>query len=158
MELLALAVGLLAVVALGLSAGALLAEAGVLVPMWRRQAPADFLRWYAEHAALLLRFFGPLEVASGALVVAATFLAWLTPGRGEAWFGLATLLTVAVLASFPLYFQRANASFEQGSIPTEDVGAELARWAAWHRGRTAIAIGAFLAAAWGFAQQASGAA
>lgn len=156
MELLTLVVGLLAVVALGLAAGALLAEAGVLVPMWRGQEPDAFLDWYARHAALLLRFFGPLEVASGALVVAATFLTWLTPGRGEGLFGLATLLTLAVLASFPLYFQRANARFEDGSIPLDEVGAELARWAAWHRGRTALAIAAFAAAAWAFAQQASG--
>jgi hypothetical protein len=51
---------LLATIALGLSAGALLAEGAVLVPFWRSLQPESFLAWYRENAALLLRFFGPL--------------------------------------------------------------------------------------------------
>jgi hypothetical protein len=143
----AFAVGVLAVVALGLSAGALLAEAGVLVPFWRSENPESFLAWYKRHAGLLLRFFGPLEVASGLLVIAATILAWsgLLPGR--ALFTASTGLTVAVLASFPLYFKSANARFAAGSVPNAKVEAELKRWATWHWARTTLAIVAFLSAA-----------
>ena len=65
MELLAFSVGLLAVLGLGLSAGALLAEAGVLVPFWQAQKPEAFLDWYRENASRLLGFFGPLEAAGG---------------------------------------------------------------------------------------------
>src|SRR6267378_2029146 len=52
----------LAAVALGLAAGATLAEGAVLVPFWRSLDPEAFLAWYRRYAALLLRFFGPLEV------------------------------------------------------------------------------------------------
>ena len=77
LEHVALGVGVLAVVSLGLSAGALLAEASVLVPFWRAQNPEAFLSWYRQHSGLLLRFFGPLEVASGLFVLGATLFAWL---------------------------------------------------------------------------------
>lgn len=136
----------LAVVSLGLSAGALLAEACVLVPMWRSQEPESFLDWYRDHAGLLLRFFGPLEVSSCVFVVAATTLAWLQDLPG---FGLllgSTGLTLVVLASFPLYFKKANASFAEHSIQASDVGAELVRWGRWHWARTALAIVAFFLA------------
>lgn len=143
LEQLAFTVGVLAVLLLGLSAGALLAEAGVLVPMWRSQDPESFLAWYQQHAGLLLRFFGPLEVSSSLLVVAAAASAWLADLPGQAPFFVSTGLTLAVLASFPLYFINANARFAAGSIPTADVGAELRRWARWHWARTGLAIVAF---------------
>ena len=157
MEPLAFVAGVLAVLALGLSAGALLAEAGVLVPMWRAQDPAAFLSWYRDHASLLLKFFGPLEVASTLLVVVATVSAWLAGLEGQGLFLASTVLTLAVLASFPLYFQKANASFAEASIPTGAVGAELGRWARWHWGRTALAIAAFGLAALALARSAAGA-
>ena len=80
----AIALGFGAVVSLGLAAGALLAEAGVLVPYWRAQEPGDFLAGYARHAPVLLRFFGPLEVESGGLVVAETVLGWVGFIKGRA--------------------------------------------------------------------------
>ncbi len=152
MEQVLITVGVLAVLVLGLSAGALLAEAGVLVPMWRSQDPESFLAWYREHAGLLLRFFGPLEVSSTLLVVAAAALAWLADLPGQAAFLVSTGLTLAVLASFPVYFKNANARFAAGSIPIEDVAGELDRWAKWHWARTGLALIAFLSAVLGLAQ------
>jgi len=52
-----------------------------------------------------------------------------------------------VLAAFPIYFQKVNASFAEGTIDPGAVASELRRWAAWHRVRTLLAIGAFLLAA-----------
>ncbi len=146
MATLAAALDLLAALALGLSAGALLAEARVLVPFWRSQEPAAFLGWYRENAARLLRFFGPLEAASGVLVFAAVLVGGLVGRPGRVGMTVATALTLAVLASFPLYFQQANRSFEEATIPPERVPAELARWARWHASRTALAVAAFVAA------------
>ena len=140
-------VGILAVASLGLSAGALLAEAGVLVPFWRSDSPESFLAWYKRYAELLLKFFGPLEVASAVLVIAATAFAWMGLLPGRLLFTACALLTVAVLASFPLYFMRVNASFESGSIAEANVAGELKRWAAWHWARTILAIIAFLLSA-----------
>lgn len=152
MEHLGLAVGILAAVSLGLSAGALLAEACILVPMWRAQEPESFLAWYREHAGLLLKFFGPLEVVSSVLVAAATGFAWLDILPGFPLFLASTGLTLAVLASFPLYFKNANASFAAHSIDASEVGAELARWARWHWARTGLAILAALVAVLGLAR------
>ena len=151
----AFAIGVLAVVSLGLSAGALLAEACVLVPFWRAQKPESFLGWYKQHASLLLRFFGPLEAASGLLVVGSATLAWLGLLSAPLLFSASGGLTIGLLASFPLYFKGANASFAAGSIPAGNVSAELKRWATWHWARTSIAMVAFLLAAIALAHQAT---
>ena len=143
MQQLALAIGFFAVISLGLSAGALLAEAGVLVPFWRSEDPKSFLAWYERHASLLLKFFGPLEAVSGVLVLVSTALAWLGLLPGRALFGASTGLTIAVLASFPLYFKEANARFAAGSLDLAKVAPELERWATWHWARTILATVAF---------------
>lgn len=144
MRTLATPVGLLAAVLLGLAAGAMLAEGAVLVPWWRTLAPEAFLGWYADNARRLLVFYGPLEAASGVAALAAAALTARRPGG--ALFGVAALLAVAVLLCFPLYFQAVNASFEAGTIAADAVPGALARWAAWHWGRTGLGIAAFGAA------------
>jgi len=141
MDILTSAAALAAVMVLGLTAGALLAEGGLLVPFWRSLAPEAFLAWYKQHAALLQNFFGPLEIAAGVLTLIAAGLHW---GRaGGALLAVAALLTLAVLAVFPLYFQHANTSFARGTIDPASVTHELARWKMWHWGRTILAVGAF---------------
>lgn len=140
------AIALLAVVALGLSAGAMLAEGAVLVPFWRA-LPADaFLRWYADNASLLLDFYAPLEIIALALAAAAAALPQVRRQADARWLVAAALLALAVLLPFPFYFQRVNASFAAGSIALERVGTELARWAAVHWLRTGLGIAAFAAA------------
>jgi len=137
---------LLAVVALGLSAGAMLAEGAVLVPFWRSLRPESFLAWYRQHAALLLRFYGPLEVVAAGLTLLAALVAWLGGGGGSGLLATSAVLAVLVLTAFPVYFQRANASFAQATIATADVGTELRRWASWHWVRVALAVAAFVLA------------
>jgi hypothetical protein len=129
---------------LGLTAGALLAEGAILVPFWRTVQPAAFLAWYKQFAALLQKFFGALEVAAAAAILAAAATSWFlqTPSRAE--LSVSAILTIAVLAVFPLYFQRANASFAAGAIAQDRVSEELARWSAWHWVRTLIATAAFV--------------
>lgn len=141
------ALALLSTLALGLSAGALVAEAGLLVPMWRAQAPADFLAWYRRNAALLVAFFAPLEIAAVALSALALLANVLHPVGSSVPLGIAFALTLGVLIAFPLYFQKANASFATGSISLERLPDELRRWARWHWARTTLAGIAFAAAA-----------
>ena len=133
----------IAIVALGLTAGALLAEACVLVPFWRGERPEAFLDWYRRHAALLVRFFGPLEVASVALIGIAAGLAWWTHAPGRVQLYVSAALTLAVLASFPLYFGAANARFADGTLPPTGVADALKQWATWHWVRTLAGIAAF---------------
>ncbi len=134
----------LTVVVLGIAAGALIAEAFILVPMWRSMEASAFLAWYELNAERLLRFFGSLEVAALLVPGLATATSWFQETSGLAYLGLATGLSILVLVSFPIYFRDANASFAQGTIDLDDVPDELRRWALWHRGRTLIALLAFI--------------
>jgi len=140
----ATAVALAAVVAVGLSAGAMLAEAAVLVPYWRSLEAAAFLAWYAANAARLFDFFAPLEIAGAGLGVVAAGLYGFRRRSGAVLLALSALLAVGVLVPFPLYFRDVNASFEAATIEHGQVAAELARWAWWHWLRTALGTGAFV--------------
>ena len=146
---------LLATLSLGLTSGALLTEAVVLVPFWRSLPPESFLDWYRANAALLFNFFGPLEIVATVLIVLAAAMALIRRRPGFGWWVLACLFAVFVLAAFPLYFREANASFELATIEVTMVSEELERWAAWHWGRTVIAFAAFAAAALGLARRPS---
>ena len=136
----------LAVLALGLSAGALVAEGAVLVPFWRSLQPESFLAWYRQHATLLLRFFGPLEIVAASLAVVAALVSWLGDEPASGLLAISAVLAVLVLAMFPLYFQRANASFAGATIATTEVGVELRRWSIRHWVRVVLAIAAFAVA------------
>jgi len=143
------AVGMLAAIALGFSAGAMLAEGAVLVPWWRSMPPRSFLGWYAGNASRLFAFFGPLEIGGAGLAVAAGVLPRYPRGAGRGLFVTSAVLAVAVLGAFPLYFRQVNASFAAGTIELDRVAGELARWSSWHWGRTAIGVAAFAAAVLG---------
>jgi hypothetical protein len=140
------AVSVLAAIVLGLAAGAMLAEAAVLMPFWR-SLPADaFLAWYREHAGLLLAFFGPLEIAAAVLAIAAAILSAMSRRTGLAYFVASALLAIAVLAFFPLYFQATNESFATGTVDRARLADELVRYAWLHGLRTAAGTAAFAAA------------
>lgn len=139
-------VELLAVIALGLSAGAMLAEGAVLVPYWRSLPPDAFLRWYDDNASRLFDFFAPLELASATLAMAAAALHRFRRRKGGGFLLGSAVLAGAVLAAFPLYFQEVNESFAAETIALDRVAEELARWARWHWARTAIGVVAFAAA------------
>ncbi|MCX5737039.1 MAG: hypothetical protein NTZ61_00795, partial [Proteobacteria bacterium] len=59
---------------------------------------------------------------------------------------MAAVLALVIVASFFLYFERANASFALATIPLDAVPTELARWSAWHNARTALSLVALGAA------------
>lgn len=143
MDVLTEASTFLAAIALGLSAGALVAEAAVLVPFWRGMKPAAFYEWYRTHASLLLAFFGPLEVVAAVLAVVAAAANGVAAAPNRILFFMAAALALAVLATFPIYFRDVNARFAAGSIPHDRLPYELATWARWHQGRTIAAVGAF---------------
>ncbi len=147
MEVFINATTLLSVLALGLMAGALVAEGAILVRFWRSVPPEVFLSWYKRNAALLQNFFGPLEIAAAVLTIAAAALTWIGHRPGRELFAASALFGIAVLAAFPLYFQRANASFATGTIAVVRVAEELRRWSAWHWVRTVLAIIGFACAA-----------
>lgn len=139
-------VALVAVIALGLSAGAMLAEGAILVPYWRSLPATAFLAWYRDNAMRLVDFFGPLEVAAALLPLAAAGLYRISRRARAGLLVISAVLAVSVLAAYPMYFRDVNASFAAGTIAVDAVADELARWAAWHWMRIAIGIAAFMAA------------
>jgi len=141
-----------AIIALGLMTGALVAEGAILVPFWRGLEPEAFLTWYKQHAKLLQKFFGPLEIVATLLTIAASALLWV--GRHSGWpmFAASGFLGVAVLGVFPIYFQSANTSFAKGTIHLDRVNQELRRWSRWHWFRTIMAGAGFVLSVIGFGE------
>lgn len=135
----------LALLALGLTAGAMLAEATILVPYWKTLSPEQFFDWYQDHAHLLVDFYSPLEIASTVLAVGAAALNVAKRRAARLWV-LAALLSLAVIVLFFVYFQDANAGFTNRSVAPQALPAALATWGAWQWARVALGIGAFAAA------------
>ena len=131
------------VLLIGVTAGAMLAEAAILVPYWQSLPPADFFDWYAANASLLVDFYSPLEIASAvvALVCAGLYTAQSRPGARLWW--VAAILSLVVIATFFVYFKDANASFSNRTITEESLPAALATWGAWQWGRVAAGCAAF---------------
>lgn len=141
----------LSVASLGLFAGAMLTEGCVLVPYWRSLRPAEFLSWYSGQGHRLQGFFGPLTYVAGLLALAAAFVSLWEGHPSRTLTSLAAVLMVAAVATFFVYFGRANTSFARASLPTEEVATELARWAKWHWLRTSLsflALAAAMMASW----------
>jgi hypothetical protein len=136
---------LLSTATLGIFAGAMLTEGFVLVSFWRSLAPEAFLAWYAANDQRLLDFFRPRTTATVLLAIAAAIAAWVAGSDAFALTGVAALLAVVALATFFLYFERANESFATASIDAAGVAPALARWATWHWFRTALSVVAFAA-------------
>ena len=130
---------------LALFAGALLAEAMVLVPMWRALQPEEFFRMHAAHAHRLYKFFAPLTASATCLAVVAAFTSVASGHSGGPASVVAAALALVILSTYFLYFRRANASFSEASLTHEELPAELARWASWHWFRTAVGLIALVA-------------
>ncbi|MEM1230565.1 MAG: hypothetical protein AAGI15_08520 [Pseudomonadota bacterium] len=133
---------LLTVVSAGLLAGALLAEAGVLVPYWRRMPIAEFLRLHHTMASSLFRFYAPLTIAGTMLPIIAGGLSLGQAEPGLLW-PLSALCAGGLLLFYLLFFRQANASFAT-ETDLDRGQATLARWAALHAARTLVAVAGFV--------------
>jgi hypothetical protein len=131
----------LAVLVLGVMAGALLTEALVLVPHWRSLSPDAFFAWYAANGDRLFDFYGPLEMAALLFVAAAAVANRRRPGGRP--FVAAAVLAFVILGTFFVYFGDVNASFAARTIEPSRLPDELARWSRWHWARTLIGVAAF---------------
>lgn len=140
---------LVAIVALGLFAGAMLTEAGVLVPYWRSVDAPAFHAWYRANATRLVAFFGAVTWLAGLSALASAVLAVAACAPQATRAVIAAGLMLTTVAMFPLYFKGANARFVVGMTSPDETAAALRQWAAWHRVRTGISCLAFVAAAWG---------
>ena len=130
---------------IGLYAGSLLTEAMILVPYWRKLAPAQFFALHGTLGPNLFRYFAPLTVVAVMLAVAVPVL---NRGENMAW-NLSGVLCAGALLIFFIYFSKANKSFADHSLSEAKLPAELARWAAWHWARTVFLLVALAASIYG---------
>lgn len=134
----------LSIFASGLLAGALLTEAMVLVPFWRKLAPGEFLTRHGDMAPLLFRFYAPLTVLGTSLPIITMLIALLFNDSSQVlWIGSGSI-AIALLSIYFVYFKSANARFESGKLEDSELETELVRWAYWHNFRTNLACIGFL--------------
>ena len=127
---------------IGLFAGALLTEACILVPYWRRMEAAEFFRLHSSLGFNLFRYFAPLTVAAvvlSTITAAASYLSKVP----NIWFLASAALCLTALLIFFVYFKKANGKFADHSISETDLPSELKRWASWHWFRTSLVLLAF---------------
>ena len=137
-------IAFITVVILGLSAGAMLTEAIVFVQFWQTLSPENFLKWFSENDPLLTKFFGSLQTISAVLILITTILFWLKGTRGKYYALISTILIIAVLLTFFLYFKEANHNFSTFAVPLNDVKARLSEWSFWQWIRTILGVSAFI--------------
>lgn len=128
----------------GLLAGALLTEAMVLVPFWRKLSPVEFLTRHSDMASLLFRFYAPLTVLGTSLPILTMLIALLFNDSSQVLWSASGILAVALLSIYFVYFKSANARFESGKLQDPELETELIRWAYWHNFRTGLACIGFL--------------
>lgn len=128
----------------GVLAGALLTEANVLVPYWRKMNPKDFLALHHQLGPSLFRFFAPFTIAGTMLPVVTLSAAYLVGAVALFWWLIAATIGLTMLGLYFAYFKGANESFAAGAIKEQDLAAELARWAFWHQVRTILAVASAL--------------
>jgi hypothetical protein len=140
----------LATVALGLLAGALLTEGAVLVPYWRSISNQAFSRLHDGVAPRLYAYFAPLTITAVLLATASgAFATRSGPVTTDDWLTIASsALAISLLGFYRWYFQRANRAlpkFARLEDPAQ-LAAELRRWQLIHTVRTGVCVASFLAA------------
>ena len=129
--------------ALGLLAGALLAEGSLLLPYFRSLSAESFYELHPVYGPKLMRFFAPLTIAAPLLASVAAGVAWAQGGPVERWLAsTAALLAWSLVAIYLGFFKAANLAFSRHEVAPLDLPHALARWAAWHRVRTVVCVSA----------------
>ena len=134
---------------LGISAGASLAEQILLVPFWKNLSAPEFYDWYAKNAAGLVAFYSPLQIYSAVLALVSFVLLMLAKDPARWSMLAATVLSLAVLATFFVFFRDANAAFIAGAMAAQDLRAALDIWESWQWVRITLQMGAFVCGALG---------
>jgi hypothetical protein len=131
---------------LGLLVGALLAEAFLLVPVWRSMPSDAFFAAHSDYGPRLYRFFAPLTIAATATAMIAAIASLAAPYPGRWGTLLAGVLAIGMLGLYFAYFRRANGRFAEGRMTAQELSEELRRWAMWHWVRVGLGLVAFGAA------------
>lgn len=137
---------ILACFVLGLLSGGMLVIGVSLVSFWKSLSPGEFQAWFASHSHLLGRLMIPLGIGSVAGTVAAAIAGWHASVTRRRWLLLAAVSTIAVMVTYPLFFQAANDAFVRGGLSDSAARALLDRWVIWHWIRTGLGLLGFVGA------------
>lgn len=130
-----------AVLVLGMSAGAMWTEAVVMVNFWEALAPVDFLVWYRAHHGILVGFYSPLQITTTLIALGAPVVTRLAYGRWNPAWIVSTVFALAVIAMFFLFFKSANAAFlTDNSDLAARIPEMLRTWSQWQWLRTAMGV------------------
>jgi hypothetical protein len=130
---------------LGVFAGSLLTEALLLVPYFRSLSFEEFNRLHREFGPRLFSYYAPLTISATLVPLAAAAATLLNYPRTNFFAWVAAALVLAILATYIFYFRAANRAFAERRLDEQALAKELARWAAVHTFRTALAMCAFIA-------------
>ncbi len=136
--------GFITVLVLGLTAGAMLTEAVIIVPFWLSLSPTEFFDWYAKNQAALVHYYSPLEIWSMILTVVTSFLLLITKQDGKLSMVASAVLSILVIATFFIFFKDANASFNTRSIANDKLTLAITIWGNWQWLRVGLGIAAFI--------------
>ena len=132
------------VVMTGLLAGALLTEAFILVPYWKKMPSDEFLRLHHTMSPSLFRYYAPLTVAGSALPIITSSLYFNLYGGNWSWWFMSGFCAISLLGFYFGFFKNANLAFATGKDP-KIAQAILEKWALLHNMRTVIAVVGFVA-------------
>ncbi len=135
--------GFISVAMLGLTAGAMLTEAVIIVPFWQKLTPSEFFAWYTKNQAALVRFYSPLEILSAVLPLISSILFFIIKNDGKWLMATSTLLSLCVLATFFIFFKNANAVFNARAMDRDKFSLAIKTWGNWQWIRVGLGVGAF---------------
>jgi hypothetical protein len=135
----------LALLLLGLLAGAMLLIGVAFVGYWRSLDAPAFLDWFAAHADRIGALMIPLGAAATLATLAAAGATWSAGGRARTWSLAAAALAVAVVVVYFAAHAPRNAAFAARETPPPHVATELTAWARWHWIRVILGVAAFSA-------------
>lgn len=143
MKLITKIAGLITVLVLGLTAGAMLTEAVIIVPFWLSLSPLEFFDWYAKNQSALVNYYSPLEIWSTIFSLITSILLLITKQKGKWSMLLATVFSILVIATFFIFFKEANSAFNTRSIEDAKFLLAITTWGNWQWLRVGFGVAAF---------------
>ena len=135
---------LLTSLVLGLLVGSLLTEAMILVPYWRTMDAKEFLRLHHTMGPQLYKYFAPLTILATVIPVVSAIVSVIFQEDTDWLSIIPAVIVLLMLILYFLYFKGANNKFATSSMSSDDLSAELTKWAQWHWLRVMIGIVAFI--------------
>jgi hypothetical protein len=136
--------GFITVLILGVTAGAMLTEAAIIVPFWLSLSPPEFFDWYAKNQAALVNYYSPLEIWSTILALVTSILMLILKQEGKRSMVASTLFSIFVILTFFIFFKDANVAFNARSIANDKLSLAITTWGNWQWFRVGLGLAAFV--------------